>query len=109
MVFLLKTKSLVVIRLVRCKEKMLHLTNKNDESHQSLQTSLKIIVIFANCFGLLPISGVTSGSASELKFHWISFKTAYSLFLLLLGAFKLIANVLYLFQKYSFPTMSMYE
>lgn len=70
------------------------------------QKSFKVVAIFANCFGLFPIAGVTSNFASDLKFQWFSLKMLYSLLLLFLGFFRLVAIILYLFQKYSFPAMS---
>lgn len=72
----------------------------------SLQKTLKIMIVVANCFGLLPVDGATKDSVDDLRFNWRSLKTIYSLFLLLLGSFKLVANILYVIHKYSFPAMS---
>lgn len=85
---------------------MLHFPKSNLFINQDFQKSFKSMAIFANCFGLLSVDGVTSDFVHELKFHWLSLKTVYAFCLLFLGGFRLTANILYLFQKYSFPAMS---
>lgn len=80
--------------------------NNNKRKDQNLQKSLKIVTILANCFGLLPVDGITSDCTKNLKFKWKSLKVVYTVFLLLFGSVRLVANVLYLFHKYSFPAMS---
>lgn len=84
---------------------MSHLWNHKIIS-QNFQKSFKVIAIFANCHGLLPVDGVTSDYANELKFRWVSLKIMYTVTLLVLAGFKIIANILYLFQKYSFSALS---
>lgn len=85
---------------------MSHLWNHNKIIPQNFQKSFKIIAIFANCHGLLPVNGVTSDYANELKFRWVSLRMAYTVTLLVLASFRIIANILYLFQKYSFSALS---
>lgn len=85
---------------------MFKFADQKKSQNRSLQDSIKIIAIFANCIGLLPVNGVTSDFASDLKFSWKSLKVVYTFVLLLLGSVRLVASVLYLFQKYSFPAMS---
>lgn len=43
----------------------------------------KPLIIFANCIGAFPVSGVTSPTADDLRFRWSSLKVIYSFVLIL--------------------------
>uniref|UniRef100_A0A240SYM1 Uncharacterized protein n=1 Tax=Phlebotomus papatasi TaxID=29031 RepID=A0A240SYM1_PHLPP len=45
----------------------------------SFQEAIKKIIIMAQCFGVLPVIGVTSKSPSNMRFSWLSFRTIYSI------------------------------
>lgn len=46
---------------------------------------LKVVLIMAQCFGQMPVQGITSPTPKSLRFTWISFRFAYSI-LLIVGA-----------------------
>lgn len=45
----------------------------------SFQEAIGSILAMAQCFGMMPVVGVKSSSAAELKFNWRSLRTFYSL------------------------------
>lgn len=49
----------------------------------SLHYLIKNILIVAQCFALLPVSGITK-NVRNLKFEWLSFRTIYALTMTLL-------------------------
>lgn len=61
------------------------------------EKSLRFVVILANCFGLLPVSGVISEEES-LHFKWKSSKVLYSLIMTMAASYTLIVGVIYLTQ-----------
>lgn len=69
------------------------------------EKSLQSIVIMANCFGLLPVNGVTS-KEQDLHFNWRSLKVFYSLITTAASFYTLIAAVIYLTQKSTFSLIS---
>ncbi|KAJ3654537.1 hypothetical protein Zmor_013717 [Zophobas morio] len=52
-----------------------------DKMNQKLTThsSLSFLLIFAQCFGMLPVSGITNEDSSSLKFYWTSKRSVYSM------------------------------
>ena len=53
----------------------------------SFQEAISSVLVLAQLFGLMPVVGVKSSSAAQLRFKWNSFRTLYSfvVFLLLLA------------------------
>lgn len=45
----------------------------------SFQEAIAPILIMAQCFAVMPVIGVKSGSASKMYFKWLSFRTLYSI------------------------------
>lgn len=50
----------------------------------SFQEAIGSILVLAQCFGFMPVIGVKSDSASQLRFKWNSFRTLYSFVVFLL-------------------------
>lgn len=75
-------------------------TPRNKE--QSLHHSIKIIMIIANCLGLLPVNGVVISSPKDLHFRWFSLKTCYSVSVLSMLFFQIILQI---FQDISLQTL----
>lgn len=75
----------------------LHKTREMSTSEKSLQ----FIVIMANCFSLLPVSGVAS-KEHDLYFNWRSLKVLYSLVMTAAAFYTLVAGIIFLTQKSSF-------
>ncbi|KAJ3618938.1 hypothetical protein MTP99_005736 [Tenebrio molitor] len=50
-------------------------------SHRILSTnnSLCFMLKFAQCFGMLPVCGISDGDCSSLKFKWTAKRTLYSM------------------------------
>lgn len=65
---------------------------KGDRSRCTFHKSMKAIVVLANCIGLLPVNGVTSNFAENLKFKWLSPKTFFSFTILLAAATRLASE-----------------
>lgn len=58
--------------------------------------------MLANCFALLPVEGINSKSASDLKFTWKSWKMLYVLLVLTAAIGKLCIGLVYLLKNSSF-------
>lgn len=50
----------------------------------SFQQAVGSILAMAQCFALMPVVGVKSAKALNLKFQWTSFRTIYSFIIFLL-------------------------
>lgn len=46
---------------------------------ETTHSSLCFVLFFAQCFGMLPVTGITGENSSSLRFRWISKRTVYSL------------------------------
>lgn len=68
-------------------------TVESVNASRSFHESMKIIIVIANCFGLLPVSGVRSASAEDLNFKWNSPKVFYSLIVLTVAFIKAAIDV----------------
>lgn len=77
-------------------------TKPNENFHKSM----KLIIIIANCMGLLPVNGVTADSPDKLHFKWVSLKTFYTFVLLFLCFFINIA-VLFIMEETDFSNYVM--
>lgn len=44
----------------------------------SFQEAIAPILIVAQCFAVMPVNGVRSGSASKMSYHWTSVRAIYS-------------------------------
>lgn len=55
-----------------------HVFSKNYKS--SLFHSMKIVLIMAQCFAIMPLNGITGRDFSYLKFKWFSLKMFYTIF-----------------------------
>lgn len=51
----------------------------------SFQEAIGSILSLAQCFGVMPVVGITSKSAAQLKYQWKSFRTIYSCLVILYG------------------------
>lgn len=60
-------------------------TRKEFSFDGSFQEAIGSILALAQCFGVMPVVGIKSKSASCLEFQWKSFRTIYSLIAILLG------------------------
>lgn len=63
------------------------------KQNNTTHNSLAFIVIFAQCFGLLPVTGITENH-HHLKFKWTSKRAFYSVFLLIIATINTILFVL---------------
>lgn len=76
-----------------------NLSLKQQKPSQSLHESIRPFTILANCFGLLPVDGVTSSAVEDLRFRWISLKTLYSFFFMLQAVLGIVFNLIAFFKK----------
>lgn len=61
--------------------------------------ALTVVLVLAQCFGQMPVEGITSTTPNSLKFTKASFRFAYSVLVLVGAAFVLLAHVLSLVKK----------
>lgn len=60
-------------------------TRKDFSFDGSFQEAIGSILAMAQCFGVMPVAGIKSNSASCLKFQWKSFRAIYCFIAILLG------------------------
>lgn len=80
-------------------------TSINSNTERSVQNSMRFVVILGNSFALLPVEGISSESASDLKFTWKSLKIIYVLIVLAAAVGKLGIGLIYLFKDSSFDVI----
>lgn len=61
-----------------------------------LHKSLKVVILFGNCLGLLPVNGIFSDSVENLTFEWTSLKTLYT-FIWILIIITILLTDFYMF------------
>lgn len=72
----------------RHKEKThLDVVDHSADVHQALT----IVLVLAQCFGQMPVQGITSPSPRSLKFTWVSFRFAYSILEIIGATFVVFA------------------
>lgn len=49
----------------------------------SFHRAVSPVIVTAQCFGLLPVLGIAGPNAANLRFQWCSFRTMFSIFMLL--------------------------
>lgn len=81
---------------------------KRPKPHNT-HTSMKFVIILANCFALLPVEGATSNNVENVRFRWKSFKILYATVTLLAAMFTLITGIIYLFELSSFEMIGKNE
>lgn len=54
-------------------------TKQAPRKEYSLHQSLKTVLMITQCFGQLPVLGITDQSSKTLKFSWLAWKTFYSI------------------------------
>lgn len=80
----------------------------NIKPQEDTYKSLKLIIIVANIFGLLPVNGVTSNSVKNLNFRWICPKTMYTFILIIIAFSEIVCSIIGIFQNsVSFTELSM--
>ncbi|XP_043675729.1 gustatory receptor 5a for trehalose-like [Vespula pensylvanica] len=70
------------------------LVNNFNPATDSFHASVKPIILLANCFSMLPVSGVNTPDASYLKFTWYSPKLLYTIASFLGAIVMTIFNIL---------------
>lgn len=60
-------------------------TRKDFSFDGSFQEAIGSILALAQYFGVMPVVGIKSNSAAQLRFQWKSFRTIYSLIVLFFG------------------------
>ncbi|XP_047354719.1 gustatory receptor 5a for trehalose-like [Vespa velutina] len=70
------------------------LVNNFNPATDSFHASIRPIILLANCFSILPVSGVNSPDASYLKFTWYSPKLLYTIVFFLSTTVMTVLNVL---------------
>lgn len=84
--------------------------SKAEKQTNSWHKSMKIVILVANCLGLLPVNGVTSDSVHNLSFRWMSLKVFYSFVWLSIAVMNVITNSISVFQRgLSLTELSMVE
>lgn len=71
-----------------CAEEVQYLkraTRKDFSLDGSFQEAIGSILALAQCFGVMPVVGIKSKSASCLEYQWKNFRTIYSFIAILLG------------------------
>lgn len=66
---------------------------------KSLHSSIAFVLVLAECFGQLPIQGVTSPDVQSLHFTWKSWKTVYSLLICIGASFVSLMQIVTLLTK----------
>ncbi|XP_023708030.1 gustatory receptor for sugar taste 64f [Cryptotermes secundus] len=69
-----------------------------DPEVNTFHRAIASIVVLAQCFGLLPVHGVTAPSAQSLRFRWASARVVYTAFVLCLLLFMVLFCSLYTLQ-----------
>uniref|UniRef100_A0A0U5AXB0 Gustatory receptor n=1 Tax=Reticulitermes speratus TaxID=60591 RepID=A0A0U5AXB0_9NEOP len=62
---------------------MMNTVTLNEENVNSFHHAISSVVVTAQCFGLLPVLGITGPNATSVRFRWCSFRTVFSIFILL--------------------------
>lgn len=73
------------------KVKEFKLSGKNDGSdysNPSFHNSVGPVLVFAQFFGVMPVSGVLAKNEDGVKFKWMSIRTVYSMLFLLFGTIE---------------------
>ncbi|XP_046825826.1 gustatory receptor 5a for trehalose-like isoform X2 [Vespa crabro] len=70
------------------------LVNNFNPATDSFHASIRPIILLANCFSILPVSGVNSPDASYLKFTWYSPKLLYTIVFFLSTTVMTVLNAL---------------
>lgn len=83
-----------VLSPIMAKARCIKVLPKNTATETNIHKLLKISIIVANCFGLLPVDGITSDSPDGLRFKWCSLKTFWALHFLLVVIIKMTAKVI---------------
>lgn len=65
--------------------------DRSEHVHQALSS----VLILAQCFGQMPLEGVTSPSSKSLKFTFATFKIVYTSLLIIGATFVIVANLLW--------------
>lgn len=52
---------------------------------KKILTKLKIVLVLAQCFGILPVIGVRQPNPNKLKFKWNSFRVLFSVVVIFFG------------------------
>lgn len=65
-------------------------------------TSMKFVIVLANCFALLPVEKAISNHVEHLCFRWRSLKILYAVITLMAAGFTLITGIIYLFEMSTF-------
>ncbi|PNF40292.1 hypothetical protein B7P43_G05776 [Cryptotermes secundus] len=66
-----------------CHEVIMNAVTFNKENVNSFHHAVSSEIVTAQCFGLLPVLGITAPNAASLRFRWCSFRTMFSIFMLL--------------------------
>lgn len=62
-------------------------TRKDFSFDGSFQEAIGSTLVLAQCFGVMPVLGIKSKSAAQLKFQWSSSRTIYSFIIIVFGLF----------------------
>lgn len=69
--------------------------HRSEHIHQAFSK----VLILAQCFGQMPIQGITSPTYKSLKFTYVSLRTLYSILLIVGAAFVLSTESIWLLRK----------
>nr|AID61259.1 gustatory receptor [Calliphora stygia] len=85
-------------KIFKLKHKLLRRGTKKDYTHTgSFQEAIKPVLVLAQIFAIMPLAGVTSNSAYDLKFSWRFIRTWYSVLTLISFAFFMGITVAFAF------------
>lgn len=66
---------------------------------QSFHKSMSFVLILAQCFGQLPVQGVTSPNVQDLYFKWKSWRTLYCALICIGATFVSMMQIIKLLTK----------
>lgn len=68
-------------------------------TNKTLHTSLKVILTIGQCFGLMPVIGISDNHPIKLKFIWKSWRVMFSLVVVLAQGFFASMTVISFFSN----------
>lgn len=69
------------------------------KNEKSFHKSMAFVLILAQCFGQLPIQGITSPDVQALQFKWKSWRTLYSILICIGATFVSLMQVVKLLTR----------
>lgn len=69
------------------------------KQEKSFHKSMAFVLVLAQCFGQLPIQGITSSDVQALHFKWLSWRTLYGILICIGAAFVSMMQIIKLLTR----------